>query len=183
MHIRLIPVSLFYAAFLGIISALPTVAAPAILHGNEPGSKVNIRTEPTTEASLAHYGLVGDRVEMLREVKGGDGYTWYYIRFNQSGAEGWVRGDLVRFVPKKLRAGRITEGVYIVGATDMVLEVKGQKYQYRDEQGANPWKPISELTFIQDGVIQGLGYYWCLPNEAQRNSRRAYCSSNGWKFR
>lgn len=88
--------SIFAGAALSLGLVLPAFAAPAILSGLQPGSRVNVRSAPSTAASSPHYGLVGDRVDVLDEVQGRDRYTWYYVRFG-SGAEGWIRGDFVRF--------------------------------------------------------------------------------------
>jgi predicted RNA-binding Zn ribbon-like protein len=82
------------AMALSCFSALPSLAAPAYLVGREPGSRINVRSAPSTSAPSPHYGLVGDRVEVIRSVTGEDGYTWYYVEF-PSGARGWIRGDLV----------------------------------------------------------------------------------------
>jgi hypothetical protein len=38
---------------------------------------------------------VGDPVQLLRTTQAGDGYDWYYVKFEQSGAEGWIRGDFI----------------------------------------------------------------------------------------
>lgn len=78
--------------------AVPAFAVPAMLSGQQPGSRVNVRSQPTTNAASPHYGLVGDRVEVLNSTEGySDSYTWYYVKF-RSGAAGWVRGDFVTFV-------------------------------------------------------------------------------------
>lgn len=74
--------------------AIPAFARPAVLSGSDLGSHINVRSAPTTTASSPHYGLVGDRVEVLNQTEGSDGYPWYYIQFS-SGAKGWVRGDFV----------------------------------------------------------------------------------------
>ena len=74
---------------------LPVFAKPAVLTGQQPGSRINVRSQPTTASASRHYGLVGDRVETLDQTQGEDGYNWYYVRF-RSGAEGWVRQDFVR---------------------------------------------------------------------------------------
>jgi hypothetical protein len=44
---------------------------------------------------------VGDPVQLLRSTQGSDG-TWYYVKFEKSGAEGWIRGDFIN------TAGRAT---------------------------------------------------------------------------
>ncbi|MGJ3246377.1 MAG: SH3 domain-containing protein [Elainellaceae cyanobacterium] len=69
----------------------------ALLAANEPGSQINVRSQPTTQSNAPHYGVPGDRVQVLREADGADGYTWYYVRFDGSGAEGWIREDFISF--------------------------------------------------------------------------------------
>ena len=58
-------------------------------------SRINVRTGPGTHYHARHYGLKGDRVTVLNDEFGKDGYRWYYLKFNQSGAKGWFREDLV----------------------------------------------------------------------------------------
>jgi hypothetical protein len=67
----------------------------AKLTSSDPGSAINIRAGVGTSAEILHLGYAGDRVEILNQVSGGDGYRWYNIRFPQSGATGWVRGDFI----------------------------------------------------------------------------------------
>jgi hypothetical protein len=74
---------------------------------------------------------------------------------------------------------RIAEGRYWVGATGMVIEVKGQRYQYRDEETATRWKPVSELTPTRDGVFKAGQTYWCL--SSMPHSRLSVCTANGWR--
>lgn len=80
---------------------LPGLASPmgdtAILYSRDMGSQINIRSAPTAQSNSPHYGYGGDVVEILNEVLGSDGYYWYYIRFQGSQAEGWVRGDFITF--------------------------------------------------------------------------------------
>jgi len=98
MSLQLIQIGLIGSALVWLGSLLPVMAAPAVLYADEPGSQINLRSAPTTQSASPSYGIPGDKVETLRAVKGADGYTWYYIRFDRSGAEGWVRGDLIRFL-------------------------------------------------------------------------------------
>lgn len=70
---------------------------PAVLVGKTPGSRVNVRSGPSVNASVPHYGLVGDRVVILNQTSAADGNIWYYVQF-PSRAEGWVRGDFIAFV-------------------------------------------------------------------------------------
>lgn len=86
------------ATALTLSVALPASARPAMLSGSDPGSRINVRSSPSVQANSPHYGLVGDRVEVLNETQGSDGYIWCYVRFSGSGAEGWIRGDYVRYL-------------------------------------------------------------------------------------
>lgn len=75
-----------YALLLGKSGKSPTEASR---------QRINVRLAPSTSAPSPHFGLEGDIVQMLTQAKGKDGYTWRYVKFT-SGAEGWVRGDLVQ---------------------------------------------------------------------------------------
>ena len=83
---------------------IPVLANPAgrpnaVLVGQETGSRVNIRSYPSTRADSPSYGLVGDRVQVIEQREGRDGYIWYCVRF-ASGTTGWVRSDLVRYLAR-----------------------------------------------------------------------------------
>ena len=82
-------------SFLSILGTIPAFAAPAYLVGSQPGSRVNVRSGPSTSSYSPHYGLVGDRVQVIDSTIGKDGYDWYYVEFI-SGARGWIRGDFVQ---------------------------------------------------------------------------------------
>lgn len=60
----------------------------------QPGSQINLRSQPTTSSDSKGYGLVGDPVMLLRSATASDG-TWYFVKFDESGAEGWIRGDFI----------------------------------------------------------------------------------------
>jgi len=75
--------------------SLPAFARPATLTAQTPDSQINVRSAPTTTAASPHYGVVGDRVEVLRETIQ-DGDRWNYVKFS-SGAEGWIRADFIRY--------------------------------------------------------------------------------------
>jgi hypothetical protein len=81
----------------------------------------------------------------------------------------------------KPSTAKIAEGVYWIGATGMGLRVRGGQYQRYEEGGESPWKPISELTFVKDGVLKSEETHWCLSTLPQpKNSRSSVCSANGW---
>jgi hypothetical protein len=84
--------------------SIPVLANPggrpnAVLVGEETGSRVNVRAYPSTQADSPSYGLVGDRVEVIEQKEGRDGYMWFCVRF-PSGVTGWVRADLVRYLSR-----------------------------------------------------------------------------------
>ncbi|MBE9113987.1 SH3 domain-containing protein [Nodosilinea sp. LEGE 07298] len=60
----------------------------------QPEAQINLRSQPTTSSSARGYGLVGDPVELMRSADRSDG-TWYFVKFEESGAEGWIRGDFI----------------------------------------------------------------------------------------
>ena len=76
-------------------SALSALASPAVLTAQNSRARINVRSQPTTQAVSPHYGLPGDRVDALWSTTGRDNARWYYVKFPRSGAEGWVRGDLL----------------------------------------------------------------------------------------
>lgn len=84
-------------------------AQAAQLIAAEPGSQINLRSQPTTNSTAKGYGLVGDPVMLLRSAQASDG-TWYYVKFEESGAEGWIRGDFIntegRATPLSQRASQ-----------------------------------------------------------------------------
>jgi len=57
--------------------------------------RINVRSSPSTSADSPHYGVGGDPIQILDATRGGDGYNWYRVAF-ESGAEGWVREDLMQ---------------------------------------------------------------------------------------
>lgn len=73
----------------------------AQLIASQPGSRINLRSQPTTSSDARGYGVVGDPVQLLRSAEASDG-TWYFVKFDESGEEGWIRGDFIN------TAGRAT---------------------------------------------------------------------------
>lgn len=97
MKLKQVLLTITAAASVCVATALPAFATSARLTANDPGAQINVRTAPTTQANSPHYGVAGDWVEVLNASDGGDGYIWYYVRFYQSGAEGWIRSDFLSF--------------------------------------------------------------------------------------
>ncbi len=93
---RSILTGIFLAAGISVGTILPTWARPAKLTAMLSTSEINVRVDPSTRSGIAYRGSVGDRVDIIRETPATDGYTWYYVSLiDQTGARGWVRGDLV----------------------------------------------------------------------------------------
>ncbi len=77
------------------------------LRATSPGARINVRSGPGTQYSSPHYGVAGDRVVVLRgnSVDGNvDGFAiardrngdqWVKVKFPKSGAQGWIRRDLL----------------------------------------------------------------------------------------
>jgi len=75
------------------------IAFPAILSAADPNSQINIRKFPAISAHSPHYGLAGDKIDVMRSIIADDGYEWSFIRFYVSGASGWVRNAYVKRQP------------------------------------------------------------------------------------
>ena len=84
-----------------LMLALPTIAQTKLgyLNAKDPRSRINIRSGPSISSRPQHYGLPGDSVDVIRNTRSSDGYEWYFVKFHQSGATGWVREDLIMIDP------------------------------------------------------------------------------------
>lgn len=71
------------------------------------------------------------------------------------------------------------DGRYWVGHTGQGLEIDGDRYRYDDEGGTTAWRPVSQLKFIQSGVVYDGDAYWCLSSMKPKASIGS-CSENGW---
>jgi uncharacterized protein YgiM (DUF1202 family) len=83
--------ALITALVISLTAALPGLAETATLLG----SQINVRESPSTQSRVRHYGIGGDRVNVLNQTNAPDGFTWYFVEFPKSGARGWIRGDLL----------------------------------------------------------------------------------------
>jgi len=95
MNIKTICLGLTASILIALGFSPSVMAVTATLTSNDPNSRINVHTGPSIESPFPQYGLPGDIVEILRQTKGKDGYTWYYVKFKVSGAKGWVRQDLI----------------------------------------------------------------------------------------
>lgn len=97
MKIQFPLLAMLIGTAVSLLTAFPAWAGAAYLVGQQEGSRVNVRSAPSTNSPARHYGLVGDRVQVIKSTTGNDGYLWYYVEF-PSGARGWIRGDFVEEV-------------------------------------------------------------------------------------
>lgn len=77
-------------------SATPTTEA--ILITNDTNAQVNLRAAPSVTSKLLGYGLVGDRVQVIKQAASADGdrYIWYQVKFPRSGVICWIREDYLK---------------------------------------------------------------------------------------
>jgi hypothetical protein len=69
----------------------------ATLRSENPGARINVRDDASTASDIQDIGYAGDSVQVIDTVEGDDGYTWYQVEL-ETGAVGWVRGDLLNGV-------------------------------------------------------------------------------------
>lgn len=68
---------------------------PGYITGDEPGSRVNVRTGPGANYEATAYGLVGDAVQVVGQAFSRDCNTWVQVRFPISGHIGWIHSDFI----------------------------------------------------------------------------------------
>jgi hypothetical protein len=56
---------------------------------------INIRDRPGTQSKVLHIGYPADPLRVMGRAVGPDQYGWYQVKFEKSGAMGWVREDFV----------------------------------------------------------------------------------------
>lgn len=155
------------------LAPLAALAEMATLTAS-PGSRINVRDLPSTSSPARHYGIPGDRVEIITSVNSSfDGRLWYQVLFPRTGARGWVRRDLVRLdsaappssAPQRISfapgASAATVGGRVQGAQvrDYILNARAGQTMSTSITGTSP--------FLQVVVI--------LPN-----SRTLYTGSGNW---
>jgi len=148
----------------------PAIAYPAQIVGQTPGSQVNVRSAPSANAPAPHYGLVGDRVEVLRDARGDDGFTWYFVRFPGSGAEGWVRGDFIQSLSDPNPPARWSH-TYYCGAYTITLEDMGSGFAYRSRSDQGNLD-------LYNGTRVNTDYSWVYAFE---NSNTLYQVEDAWE--
>ncbi len=65
------------------------------LTASDADAQINVRIGPGKHHRIKHYGLNGDNVSVLKSGSDNTGFTWYEVKFPDSGATGWVREDFL----------------------------------------------------------------------------------------
>ena len=76
-------------------SSTSSSGANATIVSTDPGSK-NIRSGPGTSYGVKHIAYPGDCVLIRSSSQDSGGYTWHQIYFPESGADGWIAGQLLQ---------------------------------------------------------------------------------------
>mgnify|MGYP002777190477 FL=1 len=107
MNLRPFLISTIATCTLGLGSVAPVFAqarsgCEANLIAKDSYAQINVRSGPGTEYSSPHYGVVGDRVIILRGNVDGfaiardrNGARWVKVEFSKSRARGWIRRDFL----------------------------------------------------------------------------------------
>lgn len=146
MTIQRLLLSLVAVATLGTTIRIDSaVAQDGLLRANDPQAQINLRESPDPNSRSLGYGLVGDRVEILEQVPGSDGYTWYRVQFHRSKAAGWIRNDFVQVTdsnaPAVSSSARYEDGYE-----------QGYPLGYRDGQNARRYSSgYHPEQFLQGG--------------------------------
>jgi hypothetical protein len=82
------------------------------LTSKQSGSRINIRQGPGSNYAIQHYGISGDKIDILNDggnpnkfksARDREGDTWYQIGFPKSRAYGWIRADFLNLPPTECR--------------------------------------------------------------------------------
>ena len=61
------------------------------------GHRVNVRSSPSTQSPILYAAKKGDKVKILQQKRSDDGYAWFQVESQDSGNQGWIRSDLLKF--------------------------------------------------------------------------------------
>lgn len=67
--------------------------------GGSRGDQINVRSAPSLDSKILHYGISGDLVAIEGSSTASDSSRWYRVKF-PSNAIGWVRADLLSLWPE-----------------------------------------------------------------------------------
>ena len=106
MKRRILAIFLAIAMTLGLFFTPPSLAVGnqesdrgAVLTASSPNFEINLYPKPDSKSERLGYGLSADKVIILQQMSTNGGYSWYRVRFdNPPYAEGWIRGDYLKFI-------------------------------------------------------------------------------------
>lgn len=137
------------------------------LTSQDAGARINVRSSPSTSASTPHYGVPGDAVTLQQSTNGDDGYVWYNVRFDASGATGWVRGDFVTMGSPAANAsdpvtgtGRSQTIQFAAGASSASLDgsvVRGTEDTYYVSASPGQYMQVNVSSTENNAVFQVYG--------------------------
>ncbi|MDX2097684.1 MAG: SH3 domain-containing protein [Leptolyngbyaceae cyanobacterium bins.59] len=107
----------------------PVLARDGVLRADDPKAQINLRQSSSATSPLLGYGLVGDKVQILEQTNGSDGFVWYRVKFVGSSAVGWIRGSFVREITVKkegiLRADDVKAQINLRESTSTTSRIMG----------------------------------------------------------
>ena len=133
---------------LSLTSATPR---SGILAARDPLAGINVRTAPSTQATIVTMANPNTAVAILAEGQGLDS-VWYQVRLVSTGQEGWVRGDLVRVQTANTLAdptNRFSPVVINPAPEPEVIDNPGNPYGFPDY--SSPQRPVTPSP--QPGAI------------------------------
>ena len=124
---------------------LAVSAPPAILCGQELGSAVNVRKDPSMSDNVIGTAKVGDRVDTLDEGIGGDTVQWYRVQV-PAGVQGWVSAD------------------YLRTGTDRVAVLQGDEVNVRSAPSTSSkamhYGSRGDRVVVMESITGENGYLW-----------------------
>ncbi|PSR17813.1 hypothetical protein C8255_10675 [filamentous cyanobacterium CCP3] len=69
---------------------------PAKLVAEDINARINLSARPSAQADSRGYGLVGDAVTLLNMAQDDQGQEYYQVKFDTSGAEGWIESSFIK---------------------------------------------------------------------------------------
>ncbi len=107
--------------------------------------QVEVRSQPSIQERVLFTGNAGDRGQVLDQRAGNDGYTWYYLRFEDRRG-GWVRSDALQSQTTLAAAPQPTPAQ----PTTTPSPQGGIPRFNRPSRSAAPVAPAPELDFSVD---------------------------------
>ena len=134
-----------------MLSLTSTTPRSGILAARDLLAGINVRTAPSTQATIVTMANPNTAVAILAESQRPDS-VWYQVRLVSTGQEGWVRGDLVRVQTANTLAdptNRFSPVVTNPAPEPEVIDNVGNPYGFPDY--SSPQRPVTPSP--QPGAI------------------------------